>query len=99
MAEKLVETGWAYPCFCTEEELIAKREQVMAYLCRPAPNLSLKFLIIFPTLVSTTCHVADMVIIGVVLCRNNFPVTRRGVGTKRLCLIAPVFLSDRFLCR
>lgn len=28
MADKLVETGWAYPCFCTEEELIAKREQV-----------------------------------------------------------------------
>eukprot|EP00752_Nemacystus_decipiens_P005945 g5369.t1 len=27
MADKLVETGWAYPCFCTEEELIAKREQ------------------------------------------------------------------------
>lgn len=32
MADKLVETGWAYPCFCTEEELIAKREQVMAHL-------------------------------------------------------------------
>lgn len=28
MADKLVETEWAYPCFCTEEELIAKREQV-----------------------------------------------------------------------
>lgn len=28
MADKLVEAGWAYPCFCTEEELIAKREQV-----------------------------------------------------------------------
>ncbi|CAN0298411.1 unnamed protein product, partial [Laminaria digitata] len=27
MADKLVEAGWAYPCFCTEEELIAKREQ------------------------------------------------------------------------
>eukprot|EP00903_Cladosiphon_okamuranus_P013091 g12211.t1 len=27
MADKLVETGWAYPCFCTEEELVAKREQ------------------------------------------------------------------------
>ncbi|CAN0566715.1 unnamed protein product, partial [Ectocarpus sp. 12 AP-2014] len=23
MADKLVEAGWAYPCFCTEEELIA----------------------------------------------------------------------------
>lgn len=29
MADKLVEAGLAYPCFCTEEELIAKREQVM----------------------------------------------------------------------
>ncbi len=28
MADKLVESGWAYPCFCTEEELTAKREQV-----------------------------------------------------------------------
>ena len=28
MADKLVESGWAYPCFCTEEELIAKRKQV-----------------------------------------------------------------------
>lgn len=28
MADKLVEAGWAYPCFCTEEELSAKREQV-----------------------------------------------------------------------
>lgn len=28
MADKLVQDGWAYPCFCTEEELIAKREQV-----------------------------------------------------------------------
>lgn len=28
MADKLVEAGVAYPCFCTEEELIAKREQV-----------------------------------------------------------------------
>ena len=33
MADKLVETGWAYPCFCTEEELIAKREQVIEMFC------------------------------------------------------------------
>lgn len=28
MADKLVASGHAYPCFCTEEELAAKREQV-----------------------------------------------------------------------
>lgn len=33
MADKLVEAGWAYPCFCTEEELIAKREQVSGIFC------------------------------------------------------------------
>lgn len=33
MADKLVEAGWAYPCFCTEEELIAKREQVSDTFC------------------------------------------------------------------
>lgn len=31
MADKLVAAGHAYPCFCTEEELAAKREQVNKY--------------------------------------------------------------------
>jgi len=30
MAERLVKEGWAYPCFCTEEELEAKRKAAEA---------------------------------------------------------------------
>lgn len=37
MADKLVASGWAYPCFSTEQELIAKREEVIVIGNAPLP--------------------------------------------------------------
>lgn len=69
MADKLVETGWAYPCFCTEEELIAKREQVMVEQLRSVDSYeSLVEVRLFVTFVCATCHFAGMVFVGALRC-------------------------------
>lgn len=95
MADKLVETGWAYPCFCTEEELIAKREQVMAHLSRLDLQLWLEGLLcVFPTLVSATCHLLLLCTSGLRGVERVFWLLTPEWVFRRRCLSTTMFRSQ-----